>query len=90
MPSPYFKFQYISDAWFLLDIIFNFRTGIVLDGPDSEVILKPEEIRVLYLKTWFAVDLISTFPFDLIYTLVVSILVEKRPNINWIRQYQNL
>nr|XP_039270745.1 potassium/sodium hyperpolarization-activated cyclic nucleotide-gated channel 2-like isoform X1 [Styela clava] len=63
-------FKLISDTWFLLDIIFNFRTGIVLDGPDSEVILDPKQIRVIYLKSWFIIDMISTFPFDLVFTIV--------------------
>ena len=43
-----------------------------MDGPDSEVVLDPNEIKTMYLKTWFAIDIISTFPFDLLLTITVS------------------
>ena len=61
--------------WFLADIVLNFRTGIVLDGPDSDVILDPMEIKTIYLKTWFFIDIISTFPFDLLFTIMVSKII---------------
>jgi len=68
-----------------VDIILNFRTGIVLDGPDSEIILDPKQIRIIYLKTWFAVDFISTFPFDLPFTLTVCwCLFELSCDCQWI------
>ena len=46
----------------------------MFDGPDSEVILNPREIKDIYLRTWFAIDMISTFPFDLFFTIMVSTL----------------
>ncbi|XP_076801054.1 potassium/sodium hyperpolarization-activated cyclic nucleotide-gated channel 2-like isoform X1 [Clavelina lepadiformis] len=68
--TAWLPFKAVSDIWFLTDIIFNFRTGIVMDGPDSDVVLEPAQIRSIYLKSWFAIDFISTFPFDLVFTLI--------------------
>nr|AFB83347.1 hyperpolarization-activated cyclic nucleotide channel [Ciona intestinalis] len=68
--SAWLPFKAVSDTWFLTDIIINFRTGIVIDGPDSEVVLDPKQIRMMYLKTWFTIDLVSTFPFDLVFTII--------------------
>ena len=64
--------QQFSDFWFLLDIIFNLRTGVILDGPEGDVILDPTKIRTTYLKGWFAIDFISTFPFDIFFGFRVS------------------
>uniref|UniRef100_H3B1M5 Cyclic nucleotide-binding domain-containing protein n=1 Tax=Latimeria chalumnae TaxID=7897 RepID=H3B1M5_LATCH len=56
-------FNLISDTLYLIDIAFNFRTGIVTD--DSEVvIMDPKQIRNLYLKSWFVPDLIAAIPAD--------------------------
>jgi hypothetical protein len=54
----------ISDAWFSVDVALNFRTGIVVEGSNSEVIVDAREIRRKYLRGWFLLDIISTFPFD--------------------------
>ncbi|XP_069035088.1 potassium/sodium hyperpolarization-activated cyclic nucleotide-gated channel 1-like isoform X1 [Lepisosteus oculatus] len=64
-------FNLASDTIFILDIGVNFRMGIITD--DSEVvILNPKEIRNHYLKTWFALDLISAFPID-----YLALIIEK-------------
>nr|XP_015219516.1 PREDICTED: potassium/sodium hyperpolarization-activated cyclic nucleotide-gated channel 1-like isoform X2 [Lepisosteus oculatus] len=64
-------FNLASDTIFILDIGVNFRMGVITD--DSEVvILNPKEIRNHYLKTWFALDLISAFPID-----YLALIIEK-------------
>ncbi|XP_078490263.1 potassium/sodium hyperpolarization-activated cyclic nucleotide-gated channel 2 [Ciona intestinalis] len=66
-------FKLISDAWFLIDIILNFRTGISVIGTDSTIIeLDPVKIRNRYLKGWFAIDFIASFPMDFILTFVIG------------------
>ncbi|CAK75082.1 unnamed protein product (macronuclear) [Paramecium tetraurelia] len=48
---------------FALDILLNFNTGVYLDGILS---MKREKIIRNYLSFWFWIDLISTFPYDII------------------------
>ena len=42
----------------------EFRTGVVRDDVDMEVIFDPVEIRKKYVKSWFAMDLASSIPWD--------------------------
>ncbi|AWP21533.1 putative potassium/sodium hyperpolarization-activated cyclic nucleotide-gated channel 2-like [Scophthalmus maximus] len=65
---PWITFNVLSDTLFLMDLVFNFRTGI-LEG-DSQIILDPKEIRMHYLRTWFTVDFISSIPVDYIFLIV--------------------
>ena len=58
----------ISDIWFSLDVALNFRTGIIEDGSHHQIIIDAREIRRKYLRGWFILDLISTFPFDIAVT----------------------
>jgi hypothetical protein len=39
-------FYFISDAAFLLDIILNFRTGILVHGSSNKFILEPKAIAI--------------------------------------------
>ncbi|CAD8043177.1 unnamed protein product [Paramecium primaurelia] len=48
---------------FTLDILLNFNTGVYLDGILS---MKRQKIAKSYLSFWFWIDLISTFPYDII------------------------
>ncbi|XP_058475408.1 potassium/sodium hyperpolarization-activated cyclic nucleotide-gated channel 2-like [Solea solea] len=66
--TPWITFNVISDTLFLMDLIFNFRTGIL--GEDSHVILDPKEIRSHYLRTWFVVDFVSSIPVDYIFRII--------------------
>ncbi|XP_059898764.1 potassium/sodium hyperpolarization-activated cyclic nucleotide-gated channel 2 [Gadus macrocephalus] len=65
---PWITFNVLSDTLFLLDLIFNFRTGI--PGEDGHIVLDPREIRSQYLRSWFAVDFISSIPVDYIFLIV--------------------
>uniref|UniRef100_A0A3P9J4X3 Hyperpolarization activated cyclic nucleotide-gated potassium channel 3 n=1 Tax=Oryzias latipes TaxID=8090 RepID=A0A3P9J4X3_ORYLA len=65
---PWIVFNVLSDTLFLMDLIFNFRTGILVE--DSHVILDPKEIRMHYIQTWFLVDFISSIPVDYIFLVV--------------------
>ena len=47
-----------------MDLAIIFLTTIV--GPVGEVISDPKIIQMNYVKSWFAVDLLSCFPYDLI------------------------
>ncbi|MBN3300182.1 HCN4 protein, partial [Amia calva] len=64
-------FNLFSDTVFVLDILVNFRMGVITD---ERVILNPKEIRHHYLKSWFALDMISAFPLDYIILIAKVIL----------------
>lgn len=74
--AGWIAFKLFSDSWFFIDIFLNFRTGIVIDGPESEVVLDPKQIRRMYLRTWFIIDLIATFPFDVIILIYRQISID--------------
>eukprot|EP01083_Nonionella_stella_P099945 281310_1 len=52
------------DILFFLDIIMSFVTAHKL--PDGTVIKRFDDISASYLRSWFIVDLVATFPFYLI------------------------
>ncbi|KAL7867866.1 hypothetical protein SRHO_G00092500 [Serrasalmus rhombeus] len=62
-------FNVVSDTFFLVDLVLNFRTGIVKED-STEIILDPQLIKVRYLRSWFAVDFISSIPVDYIFLIV--------------------
>ena len=53
------------DFFFLLDIILTFFTSVSDDQNIGEIVNK-KQIAIIYLKSWFWVDLISIFPLDMI------------------------
>ncbi|GAA49279.1 potassium/sodium hyperpolarization-activated cyclic nucleotide-gated channel 4, partial [Clonorchis sinensis] len=64
MSSKWIVFNGISDAIFFMDIIVNFRTGIIRNDFVDDIILDPKEIAREYVRTWFVVDLLSSLPID--------------------------
>ncbi|KAG8519219.1 Potassium/sodium hyperpolarization-activated cyclic nucleotide-gated channel 2, partial [Galemys pyrenaicus] len=67
--APWIVFNVVSDTFFLLDLVLNFRTGIVIED-NTEIILDPEKIKKKYLRTWFVVDFVSSIPVDYIFLIV--------------------
>jgi len=51
------------DILFVLDLIMNFRTGII-DIGTSEVIMDWELVGLHYIRGWFSLDLVSSVPID--------------------------
>ncbi|XP_069780414.1 potassium/sodium hyperpolarization-activated cyclic nucleotide-gated channel 1-like [Narcine bancroftii] len=62
-------FNVASDTFFLLDLIVNFRTGIVVED-NAEIILDPKVIKWKYLKSWFILDFVSSIPVDYIFLII--------------------
>ncbi len=62
----------ISDLVFLTDIILNFWTGVI--SQDNTVILNLKESRKLYAKKWLSLDMLSVFPFDYIFLIIIETL----------------
>ncbi|XP_077451915.1 potassium/sodium hyperpolarization-activated cyclic nucleotide-gated channel 3-like [Stigmatopora argus] len=66
---PWIVFNVVSDTFFLMDLVLNFRTGIVKED-NTEIVLDPQKIKTKYLKGWFVVDFISSIPVDYIFLIV--------------------
>ncbi|KAG7273191.1 hypothetical protein CRUP_019318 [Coryphaenoides rupestris] len=67
--TPWIIFNVVSDTFFLMDLVLNFRTGIIIED-NSDIILDPKTIKMKYLKTWFIVDFVSSIPVDYIFLIV--------------------
>ncbi|XP_068090158.1 potassium/sodium hyperpolarization-activated cyclic nucleotide-gated channel 2 isoform X1 [Hyperolius riggenbachi] len=67
--TPWIVFNVVSDTFFLMDLVLNFRTGIVIED-NTEIILDPQKIKRKYLRTWFVVDFVSSIPVDYIFLIV--------------------
>ncbi|KAM9723392.1 LOW QUALITY PROTEIN: uncharacterized protein ACNS7B_018817 [Menidia menidia] len=65
-------FNVVSDTLFMVDLVLNFRTGIVKED-STEILLDPRAIRQKYLKSWFLVDFVSSIPVDYIFLMVDSL-----------------
>ncbi|KAM6968287.1 uncharacterized protein FYW47_006982 [Aplochiton taeniatus] len=66
---PWIIFNVVSDTLFLVDLVLNFRTGIIKED-STEILLDPRAIRQRYLKSWFLVDFVSSIPVDYIFLMV--------------------
>ncbi|RUS72086.1 hypothetical protein EGW08_020147 [Elysia chlorotica] len=69
LSTHWIVFNCISDTVFFLDIVINFRTGIILNDFADEIILDPRLIAKQYMKTWFFLDLLSSVPMDYIFLM---------------------
>ncbi|XP_029468756.1 potassium/sodium hyperpolarization-activated cyclic nucleotide-gated channel 2 [Rhinatrema bivittatum] len=67
--TPWIVFNVVSDTFFLMDLVLNFRTGIVIED-NTDIILDPQKIKKKYLRTWFVVDFVSSIPVDYIFLIV--------------------
>ncbi|TNN80992.1 Potassium/sodium hyperpolarization-activated cyclic nucleotide-gated channel 4 [Liparis tanakae] len=65
-------FNVVSDTLFMVDLVLNFRTGIIKED-NTEILLDPRAIRQNYLKNWFLVDFVSSIPVDYIFLMVDSL-----------------
>ncbi|XP_042346605.1 potassium/sodium hyperpolarization-activated cyclic nucleotide-gated channel 2-like [Plectropomus leopardus] len=65
-------FNVVSDTLFMVDLVLNFRTGIIKED-NTEILLDPRAIRQKYLKSWFLVDFVSSIPVDYIFLMVDSL-----------------
>ncbi|XP_025420254.1 potassium/sodium hyperpolarization-activated cyclic nucleotide-gated channel 1 isoform X2 [Sipha flava] len=67
--TRWITFNCLSDTIFLVDIIVNFRTGILQTDNSEQVILEPNLIARNYLRSWFFLDLISSLPLDYLFLM---------------------
>ncbi|VUZ56554.1 unnamed protein product, partial [Hymenolepis diminuta] len=55
-----------TDILFFIDIIVNFRTGLVRESMADDIVLEPKLIAREYLRKWFTLDIVSCLPLDYI------------------------
>ncbi|CEL99089.1 unnamed protein product [Vitrella brassicaformis CCMP3155] len=60
-------FLLVIDVCFCTDLVLNFMTGFEQDGI---LILSVRETSRYYLRNYFAIDLVASFPFDVIFTIL--------------------
>ncbi|CAN7975934.1 unnamed protein product [Ixodes persulcatus] len=68
--SAWAYFSLVSDCICLVDIIFNFRTGVILKHDYNRVIMDPTFVYKRYKRGWFYVDFVSSLPFDDAFVLI--------------------
>lgn len=61
--SDFKYFEVFMDIWFLIEIFLNFFTGYYEKG---HLIMRKKKIMMNYVKTWLAIDLISSIPFSFV------------------------
>ena len=54
-------FENVQDFVFMFDILVNFNTGSYIKG---KRIMKRKNAIFIYIKTWFLLDFIASFPYD--------------------------
>ena len=64
--------KFTTDIWFIADMMLNFRTGIFTYSIRKVLEMDPTEIRKNYVKSWFLIDLLATFPFDVFIGLIID------------------
>jgi hyperpolarization activated cyclic nucleotide-gated potassium channel 2 len=57
-------FETIIDVAFMIDILVTFNTGFYKKG---YLVMKRKEIIKYYIKTWFILDLLASFPYAWIF-----------------------
>lgn len=62
--GPWFIFNNTIDAFFFLDIIINFNSAY--EEPDGTIIGDRCKSMKKYARTWFLLDLLACFPFEIL------------------------
>ena len=60
--------EIVIDVIFTLDIFINFVTGF--ERFNGSIELRPKKIAINYLAGFFIIDVLATFPFELIFSLI--------------------
>ena len=80
--EDWFTFEIFTDISFIIDIFVNFFSAF--ENEESGVLVyKLQDIIIYYLKGWFFIDLISSFPLD--YILEYFILNKENTSNKYIK-----
>ena len=68
--SGYMKYiEYSMIVTFLFDILMNFNTSV---NDKGSIIKDRKLIAKAYLRSWFTIDILASFPYELILDLAVE------------------
>jgi CRP-like cAMP-binding protein len=76
--EPWFWIENFIDLSFFIDILLWFRTAYITE--DMRLETSRKKIALHYLRTWFAVDTISAFPWD-----TLAYLIQKDSEPGWLQ-----
>eukprot|EP00948_MAST-09A_sp_MAST-9A-sp1_P002608 g2608.t1 len=54
--------DWLIEMYFVCDIALNFRTGFI--GHNGDIVMNPREVAQHYLRFWFIIDILASFPFE--------------------------
>ena len=86
LPDPplFFKVsEYVTSVFFILDIGYNFNR--VYLSSKGALVVKRSSIACKYIKTWFFIDLIASFPFFLITRMGNSSITQSTKTLKILR-----
>ena len=76
MNALYLFWTIFTEVWLLLDICLNLRTGVCLQGSETDVDLRLDIIRKYYICFQrMGIDVISTIPADKVYTIICTVIL---------------
>ena len=58
-------FETAMDVSFMIDIVITFNTGFYRKG---YLVMKRKDIIINYIKTWFFIDMLASFPYNWVFT----------------------
>lgn len=61
--------ELIMDIIFGIDILLNFNTGYYYKGT---IIMKRSKVILNYISTWFVMDILASFPYDLVIEVALT------------------
>lgn len=70
LSSPWFWIERLIDISFVIDIILHFFTKFEKDNGEFED--DPVKFRSRYVRTWFTVDVLATFPWDVLAMIIYN------------------
>ena len=62
--SPWFFTELVIDFLFMLDILVNFNSAYY--DTNGNLVKDRKTIVISYIRTWFLIDFVASFPFDFI------------------------
>ena len=63
-PEYLVYFDSFSELWFIFDMFLSFNTGFYAKGI---LVMNRKKIIMHYLQSWFVLDFVTLFPYELIY-----------------------
>ncbi|KAH8075650.1 cyclic nucleotide-gated ion channel [Aureococcus anophagefferens] len=67
-PSVWFYLELVYDCIFIADVLLTFRTSVRLEN--GTLVTDPSQIAAIYLRSWFILDVTSSFPIDIIFLII--------------------